>query len=349
MEKLFHLKENGTNVKTEVMAGITTFLAMAYILAVNPSMLGDAGMNSQGVFMATALAAAVATIVMALLANYPIALASGMGLNAYFAYTVVIKMGYSWQMALAAVFVEGVIFILLSLTNVREAIFNAIPLPLKHAVSAGIGLFIAFIGLQNCKLVVEAAIEKAELKKELFAALDKAAGPDTILASNTSSISLTEIASATGRADKVIGMHFFNPAPVMKLVEVIKGYSTSQDTIDAIMAVVEKMGKISVLALDKAGFIVNRALDPMLNEAIFMLEEGVGTVEDIDNAMKYGCNHPMGPLALTDLIGLDVILAVMEVLYREYGDSKYRPAPLLRKMVRAGKLGKKTGEGFYKY
>ena len=129
----------------------------------------------------------------------------------------------------------------------------------------------------------------------------------------------------------------------MKLVEVIKGYSTSQDTIDAIMAVVEKMGKISVLALDKAGFIVNRALDPMLNEAIFMLEEGVGTVEDIDNAMKYGCNHPMGPLALTDLIGLDVILAVMEVLYREYGDSKYRPAPLLRKMVRAGKLGKKTG------
>ena len=201
----------------------------------------------------------------------------------------------------------------------------------------------------QAELVVEAATEKAELKKELFAALDKAAGPDTILASNTSSISLTEIASATGRADKVIGMHFFNPAPVMKLVEVIKGYSTSQDTIDAIMAVVEKMGKISVLALDKAGFIVNRALDPMLNEAIFMLEEGVGTVEDIDNAMKYGCNHPMGPLALTDLIGLDVILAVMEVLYREYGDSKYRPAPLLRKMVRAGKLGKKTGEGFYKY
>lgn len=154
MEKLFHLKENGTNVKTEVMAGITTFLAMAYILAVNPSMLGDAGMNSQGVFMATALAAAVATIVMALLANYPIALASGMGLNAYFAYTVVLGMGYSWETALTAVFIEGLIFIVLSLTNVREAIFNAIPMNLKAAVSVGIGLFIAFIGLQNAKIVI---------------------------------------------------------------------------------------------------------------------------------------------------------------------------------------------------
>ena len=198
-------------------------------------------------------------------------------------------------------------------------------------------------------LVVEAAVEKVELKKELFAALDKAAAPDVILASNTSSISLTEIASATKRPDKVIGMHFFNPAPVMKLLEVVKGYLTSQETIDTILEVGKQMDKVTVLAVDKAGFIVNRILDPMLNEAIFLLEEGVGTAEDIDNGMKFGCNHPMGPLALTDLIGLDVLLAVMEVLYREYGDSKYRPAPLLKKMVRAGKLGKKTGEGFFKY
>lgn len=203
--------------------------------------------------------------------------------------------------------------------------------------------------IARADLIVEAATERAELKKELFATLDRLADPDTILASNTSSISLTEIASATGRADKVIGMHFFNPAPVMKLLEVIKGYSTSQETIDTVMNIGQQMNKVTVLALDKAGFIVNRALEPMLNEAIFMLEEGIGTAEDIDNAMKYGCNHPMGPLALSDLIGLDVVLAVMEVLYREYADSKYRPAPLLKKMVRAGKLGKKTGEGFYQY
>lgn len=198
-------------------------------------------------------------------------------------------------------------------------------------------------------LVVEAAVENVDLKKELFSTLDKLAAPDVILASNTSSISLTEIASATSRPDKVIGMHFFNPAPVMKLLEVVKGYLTSQETIDTILEVGKQMGKVTVVAVDKAGFIVNRILDPMLNEAIFLLEEGVGTAEDIDNGMKFGCNHPMGPLALTDLIGLDVLLAVMEVLYREYGDSKYRPAPLLKKMVRAGKLGKKTGEGFFKY
>ncbi len=198
-------------------------------------------------------------------------------------------------------------------------------------------------------LVVEAAVEQVELKKEIFASLDQAAAPDVILASNTSSISLTEIASATGRPDKVIGMHFFNPAPVMKLLEVVKGCSTSQETIDTVMAIGRRMNKVTILSLDKAGFIVNRVLDPMLNEAIFLLEEGVGTAEDIDNGLKFGCNHPMGPLALADLIGLDVLLAVMEVLYREYADSKYRPAPLLKKMVRAGKLGKKTGEGFFKY
>lgn len=201
----------------------------------------------------------------------------------------------------------------------------------------------------DADLVVEAAIENLDIKKSIFAELDAICKPECILASNTSSISLTEIASATRRPDKVIGMHFFNPAPVMKLLEVVKGYSTSQETIDVIMAIGEKMNKVTILAQDKAGFIVNRVLDPMLNEAIFLLEEGVGTAEDIDNGMKFGCNHPMGPLALTDLIGLDVLLAVMEVLYRETADSKYRPAPLLKKMVRAGKLGKKTGEGFFKY
>ncbi len=203
--------------------------------------------------------------------------------------------------------------------------------------------------IARADLVVEAAVEDVKLKKEIFTALDQATAPDVILASNTSSISLTEIASATKRADKVIGMHFFNPAPVMKLLEVVKGYSTSQETIDTILTIGKQMNKVTVVAVDKAGFIVNRILDPMLNEAIFLLEEGIGTAEDIDNGMKFGCNHPMGPLALTDLIGLDVLLAVMEVLYREYGDSKYRPAPLLKKMVRAGKLGKKTGEGFFKY
>ena len=157
LDRVFHLSANHTDVKTEVMAGVTTFMTMAYILAVNPSILSAAGMDAGAVFTATCLASILATVLMAVFANYPFVLSAGMGLNAYFAYTVVIKMGYSWQMALAAVFVEGVIFILLSLTNVREAIFNAIPLPLKHAVSAGIGLFIAFNGLQNCKLVVESA------------------------------------------------------------------------------------------------------------------------------------------------------------------------------------------------
>lgn len=201
----------------------------------------------------------------------------------------------------------------------------------------------------DADLIIEAALEKIELKSEIFRQLDTIAKPEAIYASNTSSISITEIASATKNPEKFIGMHFFNPAAVMKLVEVTKGYLTNQETVDAVIAVAKTMGKVPVVALDKPGFIVNRILDPMLNEAIFLVEENVGSVEDIDSAMKFGCNHPMGPLALTDLIGLDILLAVMEVLYHEYGDSKYRPAPLLRKMVRAGKLGVKTGEGFYKY
>lgn len=198
-------------------------------------------------------------------------------------------------------------------------------------------------------LIIEAVFEDPGIKKKLFAEFDRLARPEAIIATNTSSVSISEIASATKHPEKIIGMHFFNPAPVMKLLEVVKGYSTSQETIDAVLRIGEKMGKVTILSVDKAGFIVNRILDPMLNEAIFLLEEGVGTAEDIDNGMKFGCNHPMGPLALADLIGLDVLLAVMEVLYREYADSKYRPAPLLKKMVRAGKLGKKSGEGFYRY
>ncbi len=201
----------------------------------------------------------------------------------------------------------------------------------------------------DCDLVVEAAIENMKIKKEIFAELDAICKPETILASNTSSLSITEVASATKRPDKVIGMHFFNPAPVMKLVEIIKGIATSDETFDAVKALSVEIGKEPVEVKEAPGFVVNRILIPMINEASFILQEGIASVEDIDNAMKYGANHPMGPLALGDLIGLDVCLAIMDVLFNETGDSKYRASGILRKYVRAGWLGRKSGKGFYDY
>ncbi|PAB57652.1 3-hydroxybutyryl-CoA dehydrogenase [Anaeromicrobium sediminis] len=203
--------------------------------------------------------------------------------------------------------------------------------------------------MKECDLIVEAATENMEAKKELFAQLDEICKEDTIIATNTSSLSITEIASATNRPDKVIGMHFFNPVPVMKLVEIIKGIATSDETKEVIVGLTKEIGKTPVEVEEAPGFVVNRVLIPMINEAVGILADGVATKEDIDEAMKLGANHPIGPLALGDLVGLDVCLAIMEVLYNEFGDSKYRPHPLLRKMVRANLLGRKTKEGFYNY
>jgi len=203
--------------------------------------------------------------------------------------------------------------------------------------------------LANCDMAIEAVTEKEALKLEIFRKLDAVVKKDAILASNTSSIPITRIAAVTGRPDRVIGMHFMNPVPVMQLVEVIRGLATSEETFAATTALVAKLGKETAVSADYPGFIVNRILIPMINEAAFALFEGIATVEDIDKGMKLGTNQPMGPLTLADFIGLDTCLAIMNVLHEGFKDSKYRPCPLLVKMVEAGYLGRKTGRGFYTY
>jgi len=219
----------------------------------------------------------------------------------------------------------------------RDAALGRITLQTSLAAAAG------------ADLVVEAASENPRIKFEIFRTLDTTVGPETILASNTSSISITEIAAQTGRADRVIGMHFMNPVPMMQLVEVIRGLATSDATTAAVMELSRTLGKTPVEANDYPGFVSNRVLLPMINEAIFCVMEGVAEPEAVDTVMKLGMNHPLGPLALADLIGLDVCLAILEVLHHGLGDDKYRPCPLLRKMVAAGRLGRKSGRGFYDY
>ena len=219
----------------------------------------------------------------------------------------------------------------------------------KKAITDKIGFTVELSAAADADLVIEAAIENLEIKKSIFAELDALCKPETILASNTSSISITAIAAATKRADRFIGMHFFNPATVMKLVEVIRGEHTSDETFKAIWDLSEAIGKVPVEVNEAPGFVVNKILIPMINEAIDLVYTGVATVEGIDNAMKLGANHPIGPLALGDMVGLDVCLAIMDTIYNETHDPKYRASLLLRKMVRAGKLGRKTGEGFYCY
>lgn len=219
----------------------------------------------------------------------------------------------------------------------------------KKAIMDKIAFTTDLANAADADLVIEAAIENLKIKQSIFAELDTICKPETILATNTSSMSITAIASATKRPDKFIGMHFFNPATVMKLIEIIKGANTSEETTAAIKELSVQIGKDPVEVNEAPGFVVNKLLVPMINEAAGLVETNVASVEDIDKAMKLGANHPMGPLALGDLIGLDVCLAIMDVLLAETGDPKYRACPLLRKMVRAGKLGRKSGQGFYCY
>lgn len=203
--------------------------------------------------------------------------------------------------------------------------------------------------LKAAQLVIEAATENPDIKHKIIKQLDALLAPEAILASNTSSISITELAAVTQRPDKFVGMHFFNPVPMMALVEIIRGLLTSDATHDTVKALAERLGKSPITVKNSPGFVVNRILVPMINEAFFVLAEGLATPEDIDAGMKLGCNHPIGPLALADMIGLDVCLAVMEVYLTQFGDSKYRPCPLLREYVTAGRLGRKTGQGVYSY
>jgi len=203
--------------------------------------------------------------------------------------------------------------------------------------------------LKDADIIIEAATENLDLKLKLLKDVDALARPEAILASNTSSISITRLAAATGRPDRFLGMHFFNPVPVMALVEIIRGLQTSDATHAAVEGLAKQLGKTPITVKNNPGFVVNRLLIPMINEAVFVLAEGLASAEEIDNGMKLGCNHPIGPLALADLIGLDTCLAVMEVFYDQFADSKYRPASLLKEMVAAGYLGRKTGRGFYTY
>ncbi|MDB4964657.1 MAG: 3-hydroxybutyryl-CoA dehydrogenase [Myxococcales bacterium] len=219
----------------------------------------------------------------------------------------------------------------------------------RAGVMARITIADNYAGFESCDVVVEAATENQELKKKIFQDLDKAVKPGAILASNTSSISITLLGAQTKRPEKVIGMHFMNPVPVMKLVEIVRGLATDEDTYQTVLALGGRFGKSLVTAKDIPGFIVNRLLIPFLNEACFALQESLGSIEDIDQGIKLGLNHPMGPFELADLIGLDTCLAISEVLHNELGDDKYRPAPLLRQYVAAGWLGRKSGRGFYKY